>query len=270
MVVRRLSDAEEPQVVWTNERGGLTFRVGDRFVKWNPHATGLDLEAERLRLEWAIRWHPVPKVLDWGADHEAQWLVTAALPGESAVTGPWRTRPLDAARAIGKGLRMLHDALPAADCPFDWSVETRIGHRLPAERLGAPTIDRLVVCHGDACSPNTIIAPDGSLAGHVDLGSLGVADRWADLAVASMNLDYNFGPSWEDEFFAAYGIERDEERILFYRFLWENEDKIGLPHMQRDDTTQMTPNNTIEGTATRSRCSPCAASHRERWASQLI
>jgi kanamycin kinase len=229
MVVRRLSDAEEPQVVWTNERGGLTFRVGDSFVKWNPHATGLDLEAERLRLEWAIRWHPVPKVLDWGADHEAQWLVTSALPGESAVTVPWRTRPLDAARTIGKGLRMLHDALPAADCPFDWSVETRIGHRIPAERLGAPLIDRLVVCHGDACSPNTSIAPDGSLAGHVDLGSLGVADRWADLAVASMNLDYNFGPGWEDAFFAAYGIARDEERILFYRFLWENEDKVGLP-----------------------------------------
>jgi kanamycin kinase len=234
LVVRRLSGDDEAQLVWTNERGGVTFRVGKRFVKWNPHVTGLDLEAERLRLEWAIRWHPVPKVLDWGANDEAQWLIMSALPGEGAVAAPWRTRPLDAARAIGRGLRVLHDALPVADCPFDWSVETRTGRRFPAERRVAPPIDRLVVCHGDACSPNTIIAPDGSLAGHVDLGALGVADRWADLAVASMNLDYNFGPSWEDEFFAAYGIERDEERISFYRFLWENEDKIGLsPHSTR-------------------------------------
>lgn len=72
-----------------------------------------------------------------------------------------------------------------------------------------PPIDRLVVCHGDACSPNTIIAADGTPVGHVDLGSLGVADRWADLAVASVNLDYNYGPGWEQEFFRAYDIEPD-------------------------------------------------------------
>ena len=156
LVVRRLSGDHEPQLVWTNERGGLTFQAGNRFVKWNPCTTGLDLELERLRLEWAIRWHPVPKVLDWGADDEAQWLVTAALPGEGAVMEPWRIRPLDAVRAIARGLRMLHDTLPVADCPFDWSVEARRSRCIHGERLLVPSIDRLVVCHGDACSPNTI------------------------------------------------------------------------------------------------------------------
>ena len=232
-VVRRLSGDEETRLVWVNERGGLTFRAGNRFIKWNPRANGLDLEGERLRLEWAIRWHPVPKVLQWGANEAAQWLVTAGLPGEGAVTARWLVRPFDAVRAIGRGLRMLHDSLPIAQCPFNWSIETRTGHRITTERLGAPPIDRLVVCHGDACSPNTIIAPDGSPVGHVDLGALGLADRWADLAVASMNLDYNFGPNWEQEFFMAYGIERDEERISFYRFLWDNEDMIGLPDAAR-------------------------------------
>ncbi|HEU5408731.1 MAG TPA: aminoglycoside 3'-phosphotransferase [Nitrospira sp.] len=197
-------------------------------MKWNPCTTGLDLELERLKLEWAIRWHPVPKVLDWGADDEAQWLVTAALPGEGAVMEPWRMRPLDAVRATARGLRMLHDTLPVADCPFDWSVEARRSRCIHGERLLVPSIDRLVVCHGDACSPNTIIAPDGSPAGHIDFGSLGVADRWADLAVASGSLEYNFGPGWEDEFFKVYGIERDEERISFYRLLWDSEGMIGL------------------------------------------
>lgn len=226
LVVRRFSSNHEPQLVWTNERGGLTFRAGNHFVKWNPRTTGLDLEQERLRLEWAIRWHPVPKVLNWGADDKAQWLVTAALPGEGAVMEPWRMRPLDAVRAIARGLRMLHDKLPVADCPFHWSVEARRNHCIQGEGLSGLPIDRLVVCHGDACSPNTIIAPDGSPAGHVDLGSLGVADRWADLAIASRSLEYNFGPGWEDEFFKVYGIERDEERISFYRLLWDNEDTM--------------------------------------------
>jgi len=225
-VVRRLSGDHEPQLVWTNERGGLTFRAGSHFVKWNPRTTGLGLEQERLRLEWAIRWHPVPKVIDWGADDEAQWLLTAALPGEGAVMEPWRRRPLDAVRAIAQGLRALHDTLPVADCPFDWSAESRKSPRIQDENLSVPSIDRLVVCHGDACSPNTIIAPNGSPAGHVDLGSLGVADRWADLAVASWSLEYNFGPGWEGEFFKVYGIERDEERISFYRLLWDNEDTM--------------------------------------------
>ena len=124
---------------------------------------------------------------------------------------------------------MLHDALPVADCPFDWSIATRIQHRVPVEQLKPPAIDRLVVCHGDACAPNTIIVPNGSPAGHVDLGALGVADRWADLAVASMSLDWNYGPACEDAFFAAYGVARDEERIAFYRHLWDHEDQIGQP-----------------------------------------
>ena len=83
-----------------------------------------------------------------------------------------------------------------------------------------PPIDRLVVCHGDACVPNTLVGDDGQWTAHVDLGSLGLADRWADLAVASENLDANFGPGHQPAFFAAYGIEPDEERIAYYRALW--------------------------------------------------
>ena len=34
----------------------------------------------------------------------------------------------------------------------------------------APPVDHLVVCHGDACAPNTLIGDDGACVGHVDLG----------------------------------------------------------------------------------------------------
>lgn len=56
----------------------------------------------------------------------------------------------------------------------------------------APPIDRLVVCHADARSPTTLIGPDGVYAGHVDLGNLGPADRWANLAVATNNRRANY------------------------------------------------------------------------------
>jgi kanamycin kinase len=207
------------EAVWLNELGGLTFRDGDRYLKWNPLGSGVDLDDERARLDWIGDRLAVPRVLEIAGDDTGQLLVTAAVPGTSAVREPWIRRPLEAARAIGAGLRTFHDALPVQECPFiSW-----VGDR------DVPPAGRLVVIHGDACAPNTLIADDGTLAGHVDLGQLGVADPWADLAIAGLSLDWNYEPDgrdarrWEDELFAAYGIERDEERIRAYRALWDGE-----------------------------------------------
>lgn len=207
-VAERLDD-----VVWANEIGGYTFVAGDRFLKWNPLGSGVDLEDERARLSWARAvGHPVPEVLDLARDDDGQLLVTRALAGTGAVTGEWLDRPAEAVRAIAAGYRALHDKLPVAACPY----RTRW---IPAD-APAPA-DGAVVLHGDACAPNTIVAPDGRFAGHVDLGALGVGDRWADLAIASMSLDWNYGPGWQDAFFDAYGIARDEDRIRYYRAAWD-------------------------------------------------
>jgi len=129
------------------------------------------------RLRWAAGFTPVPRVLDTDADETGAWLLTAGLPGHSAVTTRWRDDPRTAAAAIGRGLRALHDRLPVAACPFSWGVEQRVarvhatGRHKPAEwhpdhrglsprealaRLAdRPPVDQLVVCHGDACAPNT-------------------------------------------------------------------------------------------------------------------
>ena len=85
----------------------------------------------------------------------------------------------------------------------------------------APPVDRLVVCHGDACAPNTLLDDDGHWMGHVDLGRVGVADRWADLAVATWSTVWNYGPGYEDRLLAAYGIAPDPDRTEFYRWLWD-------------------------------------------------
>jgi len=113
-------------------------------------------------------------------------------------------------------------------CPFDWSVASRLVKLPPSARtrLGRPPpIDQPVVCHGDACSPNTLIDDDGRCCGHVDFGGLGVSDRWADLAVATLSLGWNYpGRRWGAEFFAAYGVEPDPARIDYYRRRWKAED----------------------------------------------
>jgi kanamycin kinase len=233
-IVAELAGDDVPVPVWRNLLGGLTFRFGpaggERFIKWMPpEAPTFDIEVERLT--WARRFVEVPRVLDSGIGDEGSWMLTAGIPGHSAVderhTSSAQAARL-AARAIGAGLRRLHDALPVGDCPYSWSVSERIararaaGTVVDASLEGPPSIDRLVVCHGDACAPNTLVDAEGSFAGHVDLGSLGVADRWADLAVATWSLDWNFtgGVALEGELLDAYGVVRDEERMRYYRALW--------------------------------------------------
>jgi kanamycin kinase len=233
--------------VWRNQLGGLTWQLGEgprrRFVKWAPAGSGLPMRAETERLRWAARFTPVPVVLAHDEDDDGEWLVTAGLPGRSAVDPRWLAEPATAVRAIGAGLRALHDALPVADCPFDWSAPTRVAEaegvtpspppggwppeladlpaaEVPARLADIPDVDRLVVCHGDACAPNTLIADDGAWSGHVDLGSLGAADRWADLAVASWSTGWNYGPGWERPLLEAYGVDPDPERMTYYRLLW--------------------------------------------------
>lgn len=226
-VVRALAGGATLTPAWENVLGGLTFRTDDgRFVKFGPHNAETSFEDEAERMRWTAPFTPVPEVLSVGGDDTHEWLVTAALPGESAVAPRWIADPATAVHAVGEGLRALHDALPVAECPFDWTVSARVanaaarGIRVPERLRGAPPIDRLVVCHGDACCPNTLIGDDGRWCAHVDLGALGVADRWADIAVAAMSTEWNYGAGWEDALVAAYGVEPDRERLAYYRDLW--------------------------------------------------
>lgn len=252
--VRERAAGRTVHCVWENQLGGLTFRIEDadgvpvEYVKWAPAGSGLDLAKEAGRLRWAAARTTVPRVVDLlGDDDGSTCLITAPIAGDSAVAPMWLAQPERAVTAIGRGLRQLHDVLDPADCPFSWSVEDRLRdvRRLVADGTRAepsgwnedhqhlalddvlgvlaspPPVDRLVVCHGDACAPNTLVAPDGSVAGHVDLGSLGVADRWADLAIATWSTGWNYGPGWEDVLLDAYGIASDPDRTRYYRLLWD-------------------------------------------------
>jgi kanamycin kinase len=228
--VRELADGAPLEPVWENAIGGVTFRATDargiRYIKHGPRNAETSMAAEAERMRWASAYTPVPQVLAEGSDDTHEWLVTAGLPGRSAVDPRWTAEPATAVRAIGRGLRALHDSLPVADCPFDWGVPARVvnaagrGIHLPAAVHEQPPVDRLVVCHGDACAPNTLIGEDGEWVAHVDLGALGVADRWADIAVAAMSTEWNYGPGWQEALVEAYGVEPDPVRMAFYRDLW--------------------------------------------------
>ena len=234
-LVARLAQGRPVRAVWANDGGGVTFRIGAdvagiaerEFVKIS-NARTTDFGGEARRLQWAARYVPVPQVLGFGVDGDSAWLRTRALPGLSAVHPRRLATPDVAVAAIGAGLRTLHDRIPVGSCPFDWSAATRLATLTAAARARVgepPPVDRLVVCHGDACAPNTLIDDEGRCSGHVDLGGLGLADRWADLAVATLSLGWNYPDRVRDaDLFAAYGVAPDTPRIDYYRRLWQSED----------------------------------------------
>nr|BFF16324.1 hypothetical protein GCM10025699_76270 [Microbacterium flavescens] len=126
--------------VWLNEAGGVTFRLGDgpgrRFAKWAPHGSGLDLHAEELRLRWAAEFTPVPRVLEIGSDDDGDYLLTAGLPGRSAVDARWVAAPEAAVRAAGRGCACCTTRCRSTSARSDgrWRNGSRRARR-PAPRL---------------------------------------------------------------------------------------------------------------------------------------
>ena len=101
LIVRKLARGAELTPVWRNNLGGLTFRSDDgRYLKHGPRNGETSFAAETARLEWAARYTPVPRVLEHGGDAAHEWMVTAALPGESAVARRWVAEPAVAAEPV--------------------------------------------------------------------------------------------------------------------------------------------------------------------------
>lgn len=218
-----------------------------RFLKVrSPLPHHYTLADERDRILWARGGVPVPEVLDYGIEASTEWLLLAPIAGRSAATDVMKADPEWIVSELAKGLRRFHDALDVDHCPFDFRNDAAIAHvnrRLeagtfdddyelheefeqysPAEAVARleklrPDDEELVVCHGDYCFPN-ILFDEGKITGYLDLGELGVADRWCDVAIGAWSTTWNLGPGYEELFYESYGIEPDPQRIEFYRLLY--------------------------------------------------
>ncbi|WP_328403687.1 phosphotransferase [Nocardia sp. NBC_00403] len=143
---------------------------------------------------------------------------------------------------MGALLRSLH-TIPIAGCPFDGRLDSMLTraarrvleglidpedfdedheHLVPEQildRLHAQRPDEqdLVVAHGDFTPSNVL---EGGIL--IDVGGLGVADRYRDLALAERDLREDFGADEVRAFFTAYGLaEPDRRRLGYYRLLDE-------------------------------------------------
>lgn len=230
-LVLALANGRQVTPVWRNRIGGTTWLLGGEhatYVKVGPAHHEFEIASDIARLDWVSAYVTTPTVLGSGTTDGIAWLETAALSGWGAISGhfdPRTTSPEAMAAALGRALRSFHDAVPVEACPWTWSVEDRLAGAplLTRARFAAdPPLDP-VVCHGDACNPNFILDDSLACTGYVDLGRLGVADRWADIALATMSLGWNFGPGLTAAFLDGYGTHLDASKLGYYQALWDAE-----------------------------------------------
>ncbi len=225
----------------TGPEGGVRFA---KVATGRPRYPTLRHESERMI--WAAPYLPVPVVVALEELGGTTVLLTEALPGRDATDPNFRSDLPALVRALGQGLRAFHEAVGEEWCPFRFDlaralahVEERVltddidptgfheqhAHLTPAAALAelessAPPDEDLVVCHGDFCAPNVVLQ-DWRVTGFVDLGELGAADRWWDVAVGAWSVGWNFGEGLEALFYDSYGIAPDPGRIRFFRLLYD-------------------------------------------------
>jgi aminoglycoside 3'-phosphotransferase-2 len=221
--------------VWRIDLGEST----SVFLKRSTGHASAELSREAERLIWLTKMgFKAPRVVESLNEDTGFWLLMTAVPGQDLTHIQQDGSAV--AKAMAHGLRRLH-ALDPRHCPFDQSIDAHIAiaeaniiagrvdeddfddaHQgwSAAEVLGwvkanRPETGEPLVTHGDLCLPN-IFAEDGRFCGMVDLGRLGRADVWQDIAIAARSLRDNCGADHIPTLINAYGIEWDEAKFRFY------------------------------------------------------
>lgn len=210
-------------------------RDGGYYLKRSPAGT-LAREAEMDRY-FHGKGLTAP-VLDY-ISAEADWLLTARVPGEDCTYAPYLAEPERLCDLLGERLRALHetpyDGCPVADRTGEYlqTVEKNYAAGvfsrscLPQELQGMTAdeayatvmqcrslLQRDCLLHGDYCLPNILL--DGwRFSGFIDLGGGGVGDRHIDLFWGVWTLQYNLKtPRYGSRFLDAYGRDKVDEALL--------------------------------------------------------
>ncbi len=217
---------------------------------------GDESRREAQIMEWLKGKLPVPEVLCYEEQGQKSYLLMSRVPGDMVCEGEYRENPERLTAVLAEGLHMLWQ-IDMADCRFDSSIEKKLQMAVRQVRLGLVDLDHVepetfgeggfqnpeelldwliqnkpeeeyVLSHGDFCLPN-IFAENGRISGFIDLGRMGYADKYQDIALCYRSLKHNiegkYGGMWEsfdpDVLFDALKIKPDWDKVRYYILLDE-------------------------------------------------
>lgn len=218
-----------------------------------------ETENEKDIIDWVNGRLPVPEIPAYCVENQIAYTLMSRITGKMLCDEDYLNDPAKLIKLAAEGLKLLW-SVDVSDCPCGvsplderlkaarWNVENGQvdldnvepetfgpdGFANPGELLtwleqNRPEED-IVLTHGDFCLPN-IFAENNRISGFIDLGKMGPADRWQDLAIVLRSLEHNFSGRYNDgkgyfEFepgmlLDELGMGMDEEKNRYYMLLDE-------------------------------------------------
>lgn len=267
--VCRISQTELPNIIWEyvgNQKYEINnigmseseVRIYDKYVlKIQPESVETDNEYSIVN--WLNHCIPIPSIPVYYKQGGRAYTLMTKIAGDMLCTKENLANPEMMIKIVAMGMKMLWK-MDVSECPFTTSrLDERLkaaeynvvnglvnvdnvepetfgpkGFKNPKELLEWLKCNRpeedIVLTHGDFCLPN-IFVKDGSISGFIDLGKMGPADRWQDIAIAIRSLEHNFNGKYTDGkkiydfkpqmLIDELGIAWDEKKYRYYILLDE-------------------------------------------------
>lgn len=237
---------------------GSEVRIYNKYVlKIQPHSKETDNESAIV--QWLNHQIPLPKISVYAVENDMAFTLMSKVEGKMLCEMEYLNKPELVIDLVAQSLKKMWE-IDVSDCPYqtsrlterlkaaEYNVSNKLvdldntepetfgenGFESPEELLewlkhNRPQED-IVLTHGDFCLPN-IFAKGNEISGFIDLGKMGPADRWQDIAIAVRSLEHNF----DGRYFGgkrifdfkpqmlpdALSIEFDEEKYRYYILLDE-------------------------------------------------
>jgi len=234
-------EGESPTEVFRLTRNSDTLYLKIGHKKFSN--TTYSIAREKDVMLWLSQRLRAPKVLDYLENDEYQFLLMNKLDGEFLFEKK-ETNPYEFVDIFAEAVKQVQ-AISAADCPFDSSLDIRLSElkylidndlaacddfvtsglpfNHPEELYQNLLATRFAECklfsHGDMSDRNIVIDSRGNI-GFIDWGRGGCADVWGDIAHAARNIRDETGEEkLVQRFFEKLQVAEDKQKIQYHLWL---------------------------------------------------
>ena len=166
-------------------------------------------------IKWLNGKLPIPEVLEYVVENGFSYLLMTRIEGEMCCSPYYMEHSDEMVALMAEGLHRLW-SIDISDCPRERNLKaekekavrcilegcltqedlSKFGFETAEEAAGwlktYPVQYEPVLSHGDYCLPNLLLK-DGEISGYIDIGGIGVADRYSDIVDCWNSLKNNFG-----------------------------------------------------------------------------
>lgn len=197
----------------TGLSGSTVLLLENSVLKIEKHREQQDKAVEMMR--WLKGKLPVPEVIEYVVENGFGYLLMARIEGEMCCSPYYMEHSEKMVSLMAEGLHRLWN-VDVAGCPRERTLMYYTEKALQSIRNGRMSRDELRECgfetseemavwlethpvqydpvlsHGDYCLPNLLLK-DGEIGGYIDIGGIGIADRYSDIVDCWNSLKNNFG-----------------------------------------------------------------------------